>query len=498
MATAQSPLLPGEALFNLSSQQWSDWNDPFEVMPEYELDFWVDEFAPSDVQQQSSESQDSSGQHAIPASSSSPEDSNGSNAQFTPSSTADDSPGDGDHASFEIVPENTNSPGEDFDEASLVNSDFSSHSPVSQRVMPASGATFSPSQQSREPSNGPTRRSERQDWSSSFTSSSDGYPPAASPYNGFVTAESTSAFNNNLLADMAIPFRISQPSEPWATTVVQSSTWGNLQQPMFPMQQQSFANFMPYQMNDNMGNFPLQTIVGNSSNIHSGLTIPGPPYHAQPQHTHHPPPLGQIIHNTPQQPVTLPGHTIHSRQQHIAPLPTSTGPPQLQPSSVRADLAQSTRLRFPDHPKLSAEQNPSAPRPSLRPIAVASGERNSTALSSRGAQSIKQRRGGRERHSHLNPDARDRSSKMRKKGACWRCKLQRDPVSSIMFILGVTFADDCSAPTTARLAGGASLDHRRANSIFSTAIGQSSRTSSWTFCQRLIQPCIRSRTSRIA
>jgi len=426
MATAHSPFQPGDALFGFSSQHWSDetcsaWTDNFEVMPEYELDYLFEEFERSNAHQQSFDSRDTSDQGALPAGSSSPENSNDSNHQFTPSSTADDSPGEADHSdhtSFELVSNNTNSPAENFEEASLMNSDFSNHSPVSQRVLPASNATLSFSQQSREPSNEATWGSREQDWSSSYSASSEGHAPAASPYNRFVMTESTDTISDNLLADMNIPFRVSQPSEQWTTPALQSTTWGNLQHPMFPVQQQPFANVIPYGFNDYMGNYTFVTPVGNVPNTYAGLIPQGLPYHGQPHQSQHQPlPAGHIVHNRPQQ---------------VATLPTNTNQSQSQPSSTRADLAQSTRLRFPDHPKLTAEQNPAPLVPHLRPIAAASGERNSVVVSSSATQGTSQRRGGREKHSRLNPDARHRSAKMRKMGACWRCKLQRDPVSLVM------------------------------------------------------------------
>lgn len=284
---------------------------------------------------------------------------------------------------------------------------------------------------------------------------------------------------------MAIPFRLSQPSEPWATTALQSITWGNIQQPMFPLQQQSFGNSVPYQFNDHMGNYAFETPMGNVPSMYNGLTNltpPGPSYQVQPQHDHYQP---------------LPGPAIH-RPQQLAMLPTNISHPKPQPSSTRAGLAQSTRLRFPDHPKLSAEQNPPSLIPNLRPIAAASGERSSVTVSSRGAQNTRQKQGGRKRNSHLNPDARDRSSKMRKKGACWRCKLQRDPVSSVVSTPSIAFTDIISAPTMARLAGDASLDRKKASNTFSTAIGQSSRTLSWTSYQPRTQLCTPSKTSKTA
>jgi hypothetical protein len=110
--------------------------------------------------------------------------------------------------------------------------------PVSQRDLPASDDTLSSSQKSREPSNEATWGSREQDWSSSLSASSEGHAPATSPYNSFVMTESTDTISDNLLADMNIPFRVSQPSEQWTTPALQSTTWGNLQHPMFPVQQQ--------------------------------------------------------------------------------------------------------------------------------------------------------------------------------------------------------------------------------------------------------------------
>lgn len=48
---------------------------------------------------------------------------------------------------------------------------------------------------------------------------------------------------------------------------------------------------------------------------------------------------------------------------------------------------------------------------------------------SRASAADKGRRGGRQKHSHLPEQARQKSHKMRKVTACWRCALQRDPVS---------------------------------------------------------------------
>ena len=50
----------------------------------------------------------------------------------------------------------------------------------------------------------------------------------------------------------------------------------------------------------------------------------------------------------------------------------------------------------------------------------------------RQSQLERNRRGGRQKHSHLPEKARQKSHKMRKLTACWRCALQRDPVSILI------------------------------------------------------------------
>jgi len=54
---------------------------------------------------------------------------------------------------------------------------------------------------------------------------------------------------------------------------------------------------------------------------------------------------------------------------------------------------------------------------------------SSSRIASAHAKLTGKRRGGRQKNSHLEKFARDKTSKMRKAGACWRCALQRDPVS---------------------------------------------------------------------
>ena len=101
-----------------------------------------------------------------------------------------------------------------------------------------------------------------------------------------------------------------------------------------------------------------------------------------------------------------------------SPYPRPTAPP--------ASTAQQKRQQ--QAPAKVTQQAPSPPGPANKrllkptPTTVPSNDPQSS-------QSKHAGRGGRQKHSHLAPSARQKSHKMRKLAACWRCALQRDPVS---------------------------------------------------------------------
>ena len=129
--------------------------------------------------------------------------------------------------------------------------------------------------------------------------------------------------------------------------------------------------------------------------------------------------------NSPQQ-LRQP-HSHHNEQRHEATTQASATP---QVQHEAANLSVSARYRYPDHPAIVAErQSPTSSGKRPRQIAVANVEDIPMTARPRDPQTSKTKQGGRKRNTHLNQDARERSSRMRKKGACWRCKLQRDPVS---------------------------------------------------------------------
>jgi hypothetical protein len=122
-------------------------------------------------------------------------------------------------------------------------------------------------------------------------------------------------------------------------------------------------------------------------------------------------------------------HSHHDEQRHDPSTQASVIP---RAHSEAANLSTSTRYRYryPHQPAITAErQSPTSSRQEPRQLAVANLDDIPITARPRDPQSNKPKQGGRKRNTHLNQDARERSSRMRKKGACWRCKLQRDPVS---------------------------------------------------------------------
>lgn len=81
------------------------------------------------------------------------------------------------------------------------------------------------------------------------------------------------------------------------------------------------------------------------------------------------------------------------------------------------------------HSSLSASPSRRQPPASVPPPpSVAGSSRHQHDPEASSAQG--QRRGGRQRNSRLPDHTRQKTSRMRKAGACWRCVLQRDPVNS--------------------------------------------------------------------
>lgn len=353
-----------------------------------------------------------------PSSSWSSED---SDLQLTPSSTNYDlpsEPGNAEESSFELISNPMSSP---VDPTSPFSS-RSSDSRFEYLTAPhGSGAALSSTNRSWESTDGPLSESTQRNWS--FIPSPGGgeygvvMPPASQAQGLYhIPMSSTGIFSDTVLIGIPFPLSPPQQNQSYVATNNNSFTygpsWGNLQQqspPIF-LPQQGFIQ--PIQQYSTFGRVevPFRTLGGSvpaSNNL--GATSLSQQHNGQP-------------HPVPSQP------TSSVPQPHDAS-PVATRIPLTTTAHPRAKLAHSTRLRFPEHPAISAEnQSPPATRHNPRPIKSADPATVSDTARPHNVQESK-KPGGRKRNSHLNQDARDRSSRMRKKGACWRCKLQRDPVS---------------------------------------------------------------------
>lgn len=136
-------------------------------------------------------------------------------------------------------------------------------------------------------------------------------------------------------------------------------------------------------------------------------------------------------------------HPFPSQREHICtpqqPHQTGLHPPQAQaqaprpvPAPVQPHVPGQRTLAIPPcHQPGTQHHDVPSPAPVLQLLRRL--EPVSSSLSRRAGALVQQTdrsRGGRKKNSHLAPPVRDKTSKMRKAGACWRCALQRDPVSS--------------------------------------------------------------------
>ncbi|OQO08839.1 hypothetical protein B0A48_05729 [Cryoendolithus antarcticus] len=146
----------------------------------------------------------------------------------------------------------------------------------------------------------------------------------------------------------------------------------------------------------------------------------------------------QVVHN--QQPVPSPSGppdqlpsfaTAHSHVagSHTAPAPSV--PATMDPSNLAMQTRPALQLSVQHRPApvhVPTRQVAHIPYPSThRVIAVAGPATIVSAGHHRHAPEPPSAKGGRKKNTHLNDETRQKSSTMRKRGACWRCAMQRDP-----------------------------------------------------------------------
>jgi hypothetical protein len=392
----------------------------FEDMTYEELDRLIDDPPSQPSIELPYESLNPSSQNAPPNSSLSPD----SDPQFTPGSNEYDLPSDEsnlDEIPIDFMTEYTNSPNEVFEQISPYSSRSDDYTHISQSV-PRSTYGSSPSAtRSRESTSGVVSDLTQQQWPSFNTIASDDTLAsntndqlAISQYHNFNDAATMSvgATASGNLFGTTLPLRPVHYSQPWTPVGLQSSTygpsWGNFHEQSILVQNEPHPQFMsPY------GQLLPRQIP------------PEPQTHYAESFPLGPTPSYGPTDNSSQQLQQPRSH--HNEQRHEANTQAAVA---TQVQNEAATLSISTRYRYPNHPAITAErQSPTSSRQKPRQIAVANLEDIPMTARPRDPQTNKPKQGGRKRNTHLNQDARERSSRMRKKGACWRCKLQRDPVS---------------------------------------------------------------------
>lgn len=344
--------------------------------------------------------------------------------QFTPGSSGYDLPSDGsnlDDIPIDFMTEYTNSPNEVFEQISPYSSRSDDYTHISQSV-PRSTYGSSPSAtRSRESTSGVVSDLTQQQWPSFNTIASDDTLAsntndqlAISQYHSFNDAATMSvgATVSGNLFGTTLPHRPVHYSQPWTPVGLQSSTygpsWGNFHEQSMLVQNEPHAQFIspymqalprqtqPEPQTHHAGNFPLVSTPSYSPTDNGSQ-------HLQQPHFHH-----------------------HERRHEASTQAAVTA----RVHNEAATLSIATQYRYPNHPAITAGRPSStSSRQKPRQIAVANLEDIPMTARPRDPQINKPKQGGRKRNTHLNQDARERSSRMRKKGACWRCKLQRDPVS---------------------------------------------------------------------
>ncbi|CZT17942.1 uncharacterized protein RCC_03780 [Ramularia collo-cygni] len=125
--------------------------------------------------------------------------------------------------------------------------------------------------------------------------------------------------------------------------------------------------------------------------------------------------------NTPQLPAAVQSHDFSSYQPVLH---TADALYQQQPLHAIANFKSSIpSIRASNANRLDAAQ--ASYQPPRRSAAQAESSRSTTLHARENADRV--RKGGRSRNSHLSDKTREKSSVMRKVGACWRCAMQRDP-----------------------------------------------------------------------
>lgn len=493
MATAQTSPSPGDAFF--LDDLLDSIGRPEDTNPEVIADAWgFSEPEPAKTMtEQPLQPSTPSGQEAQECNSSSSE---GNNPDLTPSSTTLDLVGD--HDDFGDVGDavlgfgssHMSSPSDGYEHISLISSQSSTYSYNSNIESLGTGPAAGYPDQSREASINPTSsplQPQQQQLGSSFGTIEDNEIYQTSLFQGTtgfglesLSAAGPSYPGVSTSADTALPYRFAPSSQAWPTAsfpVTQGHIWGDA----------SLLNTYPHEP---VYGHPMRQPMHAAQNY--SFPQPSAPYGLVPN-------TGQIAFGQPLHHSTQPlpsNYNYYALQQAPKESSPRTADVKMQPPRTEPTIAHSTRRRYPH---LAATKDSESNRTITQaPKRLAMADLSNTPDNLRAAEEQEPRpaKGGRKKHTHLKDNVRKQSSAMRKKGACWRCKMQRDTVCprktcKMLKPLLTTF----SVLTTVHPANDASTSSsltRTSNTILHVT-DQSCLTLSWTFCHRHIPPCIQSR-----
>ena len=121
--------------------------------------------------------------------------------------------------------------------------------------------------------------------------------------------------------------------------------------------------------------------------------------------------------------------TLNAARNSIPTVPSHRGSPYPQPAPRPTPANPAALQSNPDYQAAGPARQPaSGVSAATRPLQAAKARPTLSSNAPRASAAGRSRKGGRQRGAHLGDEAKAKSHRMRRAGACWRCALQRDPV----------------------------------------------------------------------
>lgn len=188
------------------------------------------------------------------------------------------------------------------------------------------------------------------------------------------------------------------------------------------------------------GGFSTRDFAYQGNQVNSTATHPPHPNRVLPSNANAPRqptriPLSGTLQTTP----NASAATRSRRQPYPQPQHAQFAPlPQVDEKPVPSSKRSPTNASGHNYSTSTFSARPSNLYPSIvkrEPASQSSTAATGPVRSSQAERAERARRGGRSRNSHLSDHTRQKSHAMRKVGACWRCAMQRDPVSEDSYLV---------------------------------------------------------------